>query len=238
MANSRQSPGLEPRVNLIFCFCILQVPAREKRKGLFWQQEPTEKSPVDNDPDLERGGWEIIRVRDYKDLLHFLSFSLTSGAIGFERTRCDKVWWGTWGQFRDARLWKTTAGTRNQTAGMFIIVQEPGLLGRREKWRLGPLSPYLDPGLKGRKTDRDHEHKALLLHRVQGLTRYSLARGRKEVIDSYIGRSVHGKKKKSKYAHNAQWKINHLSTSSLVSPLSERLCYQILYLSNNILYIC
>ena len=46
---------------------------------------------MDNDPDLERGGWEILRVRDYKDLLHFLSFSLTSGAIGFERTRYDKV---------------------------------------------------------------------------------------------------------------------------------------------------
>ena len=153
---------------------------------------------MDNDPDLERGGWEILRVRDYKDLLHFLSFSLTSGAIGFERTRYDKVWWGTWGQFRDAWLWKTTAGARNQTAGMFIIVQEPGLLGRREKWRLGPLSPYFDPGLKGRKTDGDHEHKALLLRRVQGLTRYSLARGRKEVIDSYIGRAVHGKKKKKK----------------------------------------
>lgn len=74
--------------------------------------------------------------------------------------------------------------------GCFIIVQEPWLLGRREKWRLGLLSPYLDPGLKGRKTDRDHEQKALLLHRVQGLTRYNLARGRKEVIDSCIGRAV------------------------------------------------
>ena len=49
---------------------------------MFWQQEPTVKSPVDSDPGLERGGWEILGVRDYKDLLYFLSFSLASGVIG------------------------------------------------------------------------------------------------------------------------------------------------------------
>ena len=36
---------------------------------------------------------------------------------------------------------------------------------------------------EGRKTDRDHKPKALLLNRVQDLTRDSLARDRREVTD-------------------------------------------------------
>lgn len=77
----KAEPGLEPRVGFSVPPSSRFLPG-EKRRGLFWQQEPTGKSPVDSDPSLERGGWEILGVRDYKDLLYFLSFSLTSGVIG------------------------------------------------------------------------------------------------------------------------------------------------------------